>query len=312
MPTVSVVIPTLNAAQQLPVILNAIREQTLQPLEVVVVDSASADETPSVARALGARLLSVRRTEFDHGGTRNIGLHAVSSDIVAFTVQDAVPANVEWLANLCEPIIRDHRVGVVTGRQIPRPDATRLEQITRLFSYPLEGFRREREDLTRFGLRAAFCTDTNAAYRVSMLKGLGGFPEPCIVNEDMAAAAALLDAGFSLMYEPRAAIIHSHHYGLREQFQRYFDIGVFFADNRRLRAMGRAPMNALWYVRKHLAEVFREGGVGLLIPWILDAVARGAGVVTGRNYRWVPSSLRRHFSRQKSYWAVSGAASTRS
>src|SRR6266581_7068894 len=170
-----------------------------------------------MTREPSGSVMALARRDFDHGGTRNVGLNATRADIAVYTVQDAVPSDDNWLTNLCRPIMTDAKVGVVTGRQIPRVDATELEKATRLLTYPVEVYRRDVTDLERIGLRAAFCTDTNAAYRVSALRQVGGFPAPCIVHEDMAAAVRLMRGGYVLVYEPRAAIVHSHSYGLREQ-----------------------------------------------------------------------------------------------
>jgi glycosyltransferase involved in cell wall biosynthesis len=305
---VSVVIPTLNAARDLPGILAALGRQTLRPAEVIVLDTSSTDGTAAIARAAGAHVRTIPRSEFDHGGTRNVGLTAARGEIVAYTVQDALPADASWLTHLCAPFAADPRVGVVTGRQIPRPDAAPLEKITRDFNYPAQGFRRELADLKHMGLRAAFSTDTNAAYRAAALRSVGGFPQPCIVQEDMAAAARLLAAGLILVYEPRAAIIHSHSYGLREQFQRHFDIGVFLATNRDLGPAGRPTHSALWYIGHHFRAVLRAGGASLLWAWLVDMLARGVGSIAGRHYNLVPPRLRPHLSRQKNYWRSRAAA----
>jgi rhamnosyltransferase len=294
----------LNAGQQLAGILEAIKRQTLQPVEVLVLDSESDDNTRTVAQREGARVLIIPRRDFDHGATRNVGLDAVRGDIAVYTVQDAIPFDENWLANLCRPIMIDANVGVVTGRQVPRTDATALEKVTRLFTYPEEGYRRDASDLTRMGLRAAFCTDTNAAYRAVALRDVGKFPAPCIVNEDQAAAIRLLRAGYSLVYEPRAAIVHSHDYGFWQQFQRYFDMGVFFS-GKEVAAVGKSTTSALWYLQRHLREVLRRGGPGLVGSWFVDSLARIMGVGLGRNYRALPPSLRSFFSRQKSYWSRS-------
>ena len=54
----SVVIPARNEEQNLPRLLRALHTQTRQPEEVIVVDDGSTDATASVARALGARVIS--------------------------------------------------------------------------------------------------------------------------------------------------------------------------------------------------------------------------------------------------------------
>lgn len=56
MPSVSIVIPTLNEAEHLAELLPQLRRQSLAPLEVVVADHDSSDDSARVAAELGARL----------------------------------------------------------------------------------------------------------------------------------------------------------------------------------------------------------------------------------------------------------------
>ena len=57
LPPVSVVIPARNEAHNLPRLLESLRTQSLAPLEILVVDDQSEDDTAAVAVAGGARVL---------------------------------------------------------------------------------------------------------------------------------------------------------------------------------------------------------------------------------------------------------------
>jgi 4,4'-diaponeurosporenoate glycosyltransferase len=57
-PNLSIIIPARNEEQNLPRLLASIPASTRQPLEVLVVDDASTDNTASVARSLGASVLA--------------------------------------------------------------------------------------------------------------------------------------------------------------------------------------------------------------------------------------------------------------
>ncbi|MCI6586375.1 MAG: glycosyltransferase, partial [Oscillibacter sp.] len=71
---ISLIIPTLNAGKELGALLAALRAQTVPPDEIIVVDSASEDDTRSVAEAAGAIFIPIARKDFDHGGTRHMAL----------------------------------------------------------------------------------------------------------------------------------------------------------------------------------------------------------------------------------------------
>lgn len=89
MPEVSVVIPAYNAEHTLGQTLASALSQTLEDIEVIVVDDGSTDATAAVARAGGdsrVRVLSV-----PNGGVaraRNLGMKEASADLVAFLDAD--------------------------------------------------------------------------------------------------------------------------------------------------------------------------------------------------------------------------------
>lgn len=86
-PNVSVVIPALNEGVLLPGLLDALAAQTVPPLEVVVADAGSEDDTVSFARRAGALVVP--------GGLpavgRNAGAAASTGDLVLFLDADVRP-----------------------------------------------------------------------------------------------------------------------------------------------------------------------------------------------------------------------------
>lgn len=82
---VSVIIPTLNAEHEIEDLLAALERQSLRPMEILVVDSASDDDTvPLVKMHEGIRLLQIERCDFNHGATRDMALRATTGDFVCF------------------------------------------------------------------------------------------------------------------------------------------------------------------------------------------------------------------------------------
>src|SRR5439155_14048995 len=73
LPPISLLIPTLDGGRDFELLLAAIdRQEDVDELELVVVDSGSADGTTDAARRAGARVVSIPRDEFGHGRTRNL------------------------------------------------------------------------------------------------------------------------------------------------------------------------------------------------------------------------------------------------
>ena len=77
--TVSVIIPTLNEAGNLPYVLNTIPRWVD---EIVVVDGRSDDDTERVARALWPDVRIVRQTQHGKGAAMRAGLHGAKGDIL--------------------------------------------------------------------------------------------------------------------------------------------------------------------------------------------------------------------------------------
>ncbi len=83
---VSVIIPAYNASAFLGETLKSVFDQTAAPGEVIVVDDSSTDDTVAIARAFGARVITV-----PNGGpsaARNVGTMAASGEYIAFLDAD--------------------------------------------------------------------------------------------------------------------------------------------------------------------------------------------------------------------------------
>jgi GT2 family glycosyltransferase len=119
---VSVGIVTFNSAAQIGRCLASVLAQSHRPVEVVVWDNASADDSAERARALGARVVT---------SERNLGFAAAANELVRRTTggyllllnPDAYPAP-DYLARLVAAAGADPRIGSVTGKLV-RSDPTR-------------------------------------------------------------------------------------------------------------------------------------------------------------------------------------------
>jgi glycosyltransferase involved in cell wall biosynthesis len=89
--SVSVVVPAYNAARTLPATVASVESQTVRPLEILVIDDGSTDNTVEVARAISAGDLRVISQEnAGHAAARNTGIAAARGRYVAFLDGDDV------------------------------------------------------------------------------------------------------------------------------------------------------------------------------------------------------------------------------
>lgn len=87
---VSVIIPTLDEEKLLPLLMTSIKNQTYEPIEIVVADS-STDSTPDIARHAGATVVTV--PELNVSLARNEGARAAQGDILLFCDADCIMAH---------------------------------------------------------------------------------------------------------------------------------------------------------------------------------------------------------------------------
>lgn len=194
---VSIIVRTKNEERWIDKCLEAIGQQSHRKVEVILVDNASTDATLAKASRFPVKNLSI--SNFRPGLALNDGVRATSGEIIVCLSAHCIPASPQWLENLVKPLA-SLKVAGVYGRQEPLP-----------FSDPQD----KRDLLTVFGLdnkvqtRDPFFHNANSAFLRSTWER---FPFDEVVKnlEDRVWGQAVIDAGFSLVYEPEASVYHWH------------------------------------------------------------------------------------------------------
>lgn len=277
------IIPTLNAGAQFRTLLEQINKQTL-PMRKLIVDSESTDETTSTAKNFGVEVLTIPRKNFNHGGTRQFALEHLQKtaplDVAIFLTQDVLLRDEKSLATLVKIFAEDENVGLSYGRQLPHENATNEAKFLRAFNYPPESQLRSFDDRKIFGLKTAFASNSFAAYRVSALKSVGGFPNHVPLCEDMFVAAKMLMSGLKIFYAADAQVFHSHNYTAAQEFRRYVQIGKFHAQESWIReTFGSAEGAGKKFVVMKLTALAKKNPLDCF-----GAIFRDAAKFFG--YRW--------------------------
>ncbi|MGO3447037.1 MAG: glycosyltransferase family 2 protein [Kluyvera intermedia] len=272
--------------------------------KVLVIDSGSKDSTVENAEKVGFEVISISSSDFNHGGTRNLGVDKVAaeSDIVFFMTQDAILNDGQSINNVISMFAADDKLAAVYGRQIPHDDANVIARHARYFNYPDNGYVVSRESGKNLGIKAVFMSNSFSAYRVSVFQKLGGFASNTILCEDMLYAANALSAGYKVGYAANAIVKHSHNYSAQEEFSRYFDIGVFHQEQSWIRRdFGGAGGEGKKFILSEFNFIIKSQPTFLIKAFINNG-AKFLGYQLGKRYKQLPLTVSKKFSMHKKYW----------
>jgi len=299
---IACIIPTYNAGPNLSNLISSLKKQDIF-FDIYFVDSSSSDRSGEFVKSSGLSVTSIHKEEFNHGGTRQMMVNLYPNhDVYVFLTQDAYLADKTAIANLVYPFM-DPTVGAVCGRQLPHKDSSLLAQHARIFNYP-EGIQiKSIKDARNLGIKTAFMSNSFAAYRKEALMKVGGFPSNVIFAEDMYVAAKMLISGWKLVYAGNAKCYHSHNYSLKEEFSRYFDMGVFHAREPWIREkFGGAGGEGLRYIKSEL----RFLGLRYAYLWPISLMRNAAkllGFKLGLNENKLAVNFKRALGMHKNFWS---------
>lgn len=225
----SLVIPTKNGGELFKRAVGALQKQARwNEVEFLIVDSGSTDGTVETARAAGAKCFTIPPAEFNHGATRDFAISQTSTDCIVLTVQDAIPNDPHMIEKLVAAL-EDKTVAGVYGRQIPQPDAdvvtarnlnahftARLKREVRSLPIP-QAF----EAMTPVE-RYMLCNFDNVCS--ALRKSIWENDKFGRINfgEDIDYAERVLKRGHKIVYEPAAAVIHSHDRPMSYEYKRTY------------------------------------------------------------------------------------------
>ena len=131
------------------------------------------------------------------------------------------------------------------------------------------------------------------------------FVEDIIMSEDQDWSRRVLLEGYAVIYEPEAAVRHSHNYTLATAFRRFFDSGASSdraymagAANSR-QALRRAAVN---YARGEVTWMWQTGRRRWLPYTALYEATKMTGLLAGAQHERIPLSLKRRLSAMPTYW----------
>jgi glycosyltransferase involved in cell wall biosynthesis len=177
---ISAVIPAYNNGKYIARAIDSVLSQSYKPMEVIVVDDGSTDNTEDVVKTFGDKIKYIRKENGGASSARNVGILAAKGDWIAFLDGDD-----EWLENRLEDQV-----------SLLKKDNT-LKWVSSNFI----------TCLCLSGRRAAYTPDVNVAkllneqtsisYYAAAVQGISGCTDTMLIRK-----ACLIEAGpFDINYQ---------------------------------------------------------------------------------------------------------------
>ena len=250
---ISVVIPSRNGAATIGLCLTALKAQSLQPIEIIVLDTDSTDGTVAIAEGFDVKIVHIRKHEFGHGRTRNLGAEIAKGELIYYTVQDAALAEKGALENLALHF-HDPRVMGVNGIQgIPHDKDKNPALWFKRSSQPaIEMQHFDKNVFNHFSPQEQFThsswDDVNAMYRRTALLKLK-FRDVNYAEDRLWAKDALAN-GHCLVKDPSVVAWHYHHMSYQYTLKEKFTISYQFYRSFSVKPSFPSPINGIlkrWY-----------------------------------------------------------------
>ncbi len=199
MPEISIIIRAKNEERWIGHCLAMIYKQTLQDFEVVLVDNKSNDHTLEIAKRYPVDHF-VKIDEFLPGRALNEGIRASDGKYIVCLSAHCVPKDEFWLENLRENFKEESNIAGVYGRQLPVSFTDPIDKRDLLIVFG-QDYRVQKKDY--------FFHNANSMLPRSFWERFP-FDEQVTNIEDRVWGKQVIEAGYTLAYDPEAAVFHHH------------------------------------------------------------------------------------------------------
>jgi glycosyltransferase involved in cell wall biosynthesis len=212
--TVSVVVPTKNAATYIENLLQKLKAQKgIRPCEIILVDSESTDGTVAMAEREDVIVRLITPREFTHSFSRNAGAERATGDYLLFMVQDALPLTNLWLWEMVTAL-ETNKLAAISCAEYPRSDSDLFYQFLIHDQYNSPGLEQDRilawdkSCSSYLGLRSnARISDVAALIRRDIFENYRYKTE---YAEDLELGIRLIRDGHRLGFLHTTRVLHSH------------------------------------------------------------------------------------------------------
>lgn len=210
-PLISVIIRTYNEERTISQCLAAVFRQKIDyPVEVIIVDSQSQDQTLVKAAEFPVKIIKIKKQDFSYGRALNFGAAAAFGKYLVCLSAHALPVGSDWSATLLRNF-KSQKVAGVYSKEIPFTDCNPLNKRQILA---------HNQKILKFPTKYLFFSNAGSMIAKEVWQKIK-FDETLIASEDYDWAKRAKAQDYEIIYEPKAIIYHSHHENFNQIYQRY-------------------------------------------------------------------------------------------
>jgi cellulose synthase/poly-beta-1,6-N-acetylglucosamine synthase-like glycosyltransferase len=224
LPFISVIIPAKNEEKLIQKCLSSLNQidYPKDRFEIIISDGLSTDNTVSVAKEMGAKVITNLKQTVSPG--RNVGFENAKGELIAFTDADCI-FDKHWLNNSLKYFEQDNTIACVGGPNLTPGDESDFgKAVGFVFDQPVFAagsiHARELKEVKE----VVSIPGCNAIYKHSILSKVMPLDESMLTCDDTLLNRKILDLGFKLLYTPDVVVFHYRRptpKRLWKQFYRY-------------------------------------------------------------------------------------------
>ena len=278
--SVDIICPLYNAEKYIKKLDESLNKQKEVRIDkIIYILTESQDTTEEILKKNKITYKKIKKEEFSHSLVRETAAMNSKADIVCFITQDIVIEDELWLSKLIKNI-ESGKSAAAFSRQISKYN--NIEKYTREKNYPKESRIVSKKDIESMGLRTFFFSDASSAIKTDVFKALNGYDHKKLpINEDMYIAYKLITNGYKISYEADSVVYHSHHFTLKELYNRYKLTGQFMKENSYLDQYGTTKTGG-GLAKYILIRAIKDCNIKVLLRFPFDMGARWFGMKAGK------------------------------